>query len=351
MGEVIARTEGETSRGADPVLCLGGGYAYQDLFSDRGLARLDDDFLFYLEGHDAALRLGLRDWRRGRGGLSGQALGAMLLPVARHLEAFVARLFAITPAVDLLREQTASHGVVMAFKKEFVQRRARRHQGGGARSFADLQAWLSEEVHKAGLPSADREWAIARLGMDWLADEARFPAELDLLTQWCAWALTDPDARRSVVDWSSFRLPERLDPARLVPLDRVPWEGVGEAHGVPEAQGRRRDGFSLTDTRMEARAVQNEAHYCLYCHDHDGDFCSKGFPEKKGAAVGTFKSDAFGTLLTGCPLGEKISEMQLLKRDGFGVAALAMIMVDNPMIPATGHRICNDCMKACVYQK
>jgi NADPH-dependent glutamate synthase beta subunit-like oxidoreductase len=28
-----------------------------------------------------------------------------------------------------------------------------------------------------------------------------------------------------------------------------------------------------------------------------------------------------------------------------------MITVDNPMAAATGHRICNDCMKACIYQK
>ena len=26
-------------------------------------------------------------------------------------------------------------------------------------------------------------------------------------------------------------------------------------------------------------------------------------------------------------------------------------MLDNPMCPGTGHRICNDCMKACIYQK
>src|SRR5690606_3785027 len=26
-------------------------------------------------------------------------------------------------------------------------------------------------------------------------------------------------------------------------------------------------------------------------------------------------------------------------------------MADNPMCPATGHRICNDCMKGCIYQK
>jgi len=28
-----------------------------------------------------------------------------------------------------------------------------------------------------------------------------------------------------------------------------------------------------------------------------------------------------------------------------------MIMVDNPLCAGTGHRICNDCMKGCIYQK
>ena len=34
-----------------------------------------------------------------------------------------------------------------------------------------------------------------------------------------------------------------------------------------------------------------------------------------------------------------------------GHGALALIAIDNPMVAATGHRICNDCMKACIYQK
>ncbi len=28
-----------------------------------------------------------------------------------------------------------------------------------------------------------------------------------------------------------------------------------------------------------------------------------------------------------------------------------MIVLDNPMCAGTGHRICNDCMKSCIYQK
>ena len=54
---------------------------------------------------------------------------------------------------------------------------------------------------------------------------------------------------------------------------------------------------------------------------------------------------------TGCPLEEKISEMHLVKRNGDNIGALAIIIIDNPMCPGTGHRICNDCMKGCIYQK
>ncbi|HET9148971.1 MAG TPA: FAD-dependent oxidoreductase, partial [Alphaproteobacteria bacterium] len=48
---------------------------------------------------------------------------------------------------------------------------------------------------------------------------------------------------------------------------------------------------------------------------------------------------------------ERISEMNSLKADGHSIAALAAVVVDNPMAAGTGHRICNDCMKACIYQK
>ena len=33
------------------------------------------------------------------------------------------------------------------------------------------------------------------------------------------------------------------------------------------------------------------------------------------------------------------------------IGALATIMVDNPLCAGTGHRICNDCMKSCIFQK
>ena len=43
--------------------------------------------------------------------------------------------------------------------------------------------------------------------------------------------------------------------------------------------------------------------------------------------------------------------MNEVKQSGNSVGALAIVTIDNPMAAATGHRICNDCMKACIFQK
>ena len=43
--------------------------------------------------------------------------------------------------------------------------------------------------------------------------------------------------------------------------------------------------------------------------------------------------------------------MHTLRAQGSVLGAFATIAIDNPMMAATGHRICNDCMKACIYQK
>ena len=72
----------------------------------------------------------------------------------------------------------------------------------------------------------------------------------------------------------------------------------------------------------------------------------KRFEEKN-----EFKKNPIGFELKGCPLDQKISESHALQNVGDSIGALALITIDNPMCPGTGHRICNDCMKACIYQK
>ena len=40
-----------------------------------------------------------------------------------------------------------------------------------------------------------------------------------------------------------------------------------------------------------------------------------------------------------------------MKKHGDSIASLALVTIDNPMCAGTGHRICNDCMKGCIFQK
>ncbi len=110
---------------------------------------------------------------------------------------------------------------------------------------------------------------------------------------------------------------------------------------------RTREGFQLTDPGTDLVGALDQAHYCIKCHNQGKDSCSHGLKEKDGS----YKSSVFGVKLAGCPLDEKISEMNIVKENGVPIGALAVVVIDNPMCAATGHRICNDCMKSCIFQK
>src|SRR5579859_4776760 len=168
---------------------------------------------------------------------------------------------------------------------------------------------------------------------------------LDALEAWLAVRranLHDPLRR-----WASLHVPKNVDWSQLVEVVR-PDPVMPELFVGPEHERRQRTGFSLTDRRMHRREVESEIEYCMLCHDRDKDSCSKGLLDAKTGAV---KKNPLGVALDGCPLEEKISEMHAMRQAGELVAAMALIAVDNPMCPGTGHRICNDCMKACIFQK
>ena len=166
--------------------------------------------------------------------------------------------------------------------------------------------------------------------------------QAEALKRWCAARLHD----RAYRDWVIFRFPENVEPFHLVDVEH-PDPRLPEALTGPDWRLRRRDGFTLTDARMRPREVLSEIHYCVLCHERDKDSCSKGLHDKDG----TVSVNPLGIELDGCPLDEKISEMHALRKAGDAVGALALVIVDNPMCPGTGHRICNDCMKSCIYQK
>jgi len=313
------------------------GFRYEDLYRAERLPVLDELFGAWLAERDSALHARYLGYRNG-GALAGPEESTLLISVAREVEDFLVAAFGVGPSRDTLRSAQERDAIVHAFKSEFVKRRIRRKRAEPVRDFADLDQLLPV------LPGADREWSVARLWAD--ATRTGNNAHLALLDEWLHAACHSEAGRAATSGWVSLKMPQATDYFRLVPIVVADDEGAGRMQGA--SGSRRRDGFDLTDTRSALRETMDQVHYCVYCHDHSGDFCSKGFPAKEGEG---FRTNPLDVALNGCPLEERISEAHTLKRDGFTLGALAMIMLDNPLLPATGHRICNDCMKSCIYQK
>ena len=182
-------------------------------------------------------------------------------------------------------------------------------------NFAELDAWLTQTLAQAGPNNSDRELAVAQLGLKWLQDEKTNvdAVEKSFDAGYCV-RLTLLKVGASSTTGPVFRLPQPREHHKLVPIVPLPNDPLGRVQ-EPPGHLRRRDSFGLTDPRMSARAVQAEVHYCIYCHDHDGDFCSRGFPGKKGEPDKGLKVDPLGTAHR-LPAGRPNFRMHALKRDG-----------------------------------
>lgn len=257
-----------------------------------------------------------------------------LIKIATDLQDFIAEQFYIEDQVDQQLQELQFNAPIIAFKKIYVQKYAKRLQSklDELPTLTELEAWRQSQVPQI----KDQEWATADYALK-LTDEQ----EKTKLKAWCARALSErPEL---ITNWVSFLLPQKLDPDNLLAL-------TSKADGTLAAKKTKaRFGFDHTSKLYNSRKLSDEANYCIVCHPKQGDFCRIGFPIKKGEPE--FKVNSLNQLLTGCPLEQHISEMNQLLQLGLPIAALAVAMINNPMIAATGHRICHDCMSACIYQK
>ena len=395
--------------GADFPLGIA-NFTYSDLYRPERLRELAGFFYAELARADEPLYQALMTYLAARGAnLAGtKQESELLIAAAPHLSRFIARLFGVEQERAAHIEQITTQDPVFQFKT-FISRRAikkfpteqaltidadaaqaaleslRREAFTDTLAFDDelgiaqmttrLLAW-EQQLDKRGAKkdAATDDEAIAELGrkiertrqsivgtaaetllapfVDERAAEpnlAFVKSALRLLEAWAATHAIQPAAHERVRGWVSFHFPHPLNYEHLVQLERPDAELPELMRGL-DANLRRRDGFALTDPRATPRQVLDEINYCLYCHERDKDSCSKGLRE--GASnTGAFKRNPLGIALEGCPLDEKISEMHLLQKQGDSIAALALVVIDNPMCPGTGHRICNDCMKSCIFQK
>lgn len=143
-----------------------------------------------------------------------------------------------------------------------------------------------------------------------------------------------------------FKIPKKILDNGISNINSL-YKSGESSYSVKEELLSDRYGFSITDEGISLEKFGFHVNYCLYCGDRGRDSCSTGIK----SVDNSFKKSVYNIAMKGCPLDQKISEMNYLSSLGFFIAALAIIMIDNPMCPATGHRICNDCMNSCIYQK
>ena len=323
------------------------GYTFADLHEPERLASLYERFCEEVQAADPSFWAEWDAYRQAPDApRTPLALSNLFVGMAPYVSRFLARLFQVGSESSAMVQATHAQDDVFRFKIDFVRRRALPLVKGGAhvvttREDDDVVARLT-----GAAAGADLELAIARAGCALLdrekTEKDAVAGDIESLKRWCAARIHD----RAYHGWVIFRFPENVNPWNLVEVTR-PEPKVPEMMLGPDWRLRRRDGFKLTDARYHPREALSEIHYCVLCHERDKDSCSKGLQEKDGKIA----VNPLGIELNGCPLDEKISEMHTLRKGGDALGALAIVIVDNPMCPGTGHRICNDCMKSCIYQK
>ena len=331
---------------------LSHGFSFNDLYDRDGLGRLDAAFAAWLQGVDAGLHARLMAARTTPDELPPKDESNLLIELARPLEDFVGGLFGVAVPVAELRGRHSRLAPLYDCKRLFVQRYVTRAIKADAALMLDGDSVTSGVKVAASLADGLESWelAFALAVRDLVGAEFKVETptpEIEALARYAAWALHNPEGKKRHRDGPLFKVPHKIDPEHLVPVETEVVGGVTRMK-LPRSMLRHREGFALTDEGFDLVRALDHTNYCIWCHNQGKDSCSRGLKDRK---TGAFQKSPFGVTLAGCPLEEKISEMNLLKSEGFSVGALAMAVVDNPLVAATGHRICNDCMKACIYQK
>lgn len=327
---------------------LGFGMSLADLYCRDGLVKLDQAFLAFLKEGAIELFTQLNHARAKPDDLLTKDESALLIEIAPWAEDFVAKLFGIEVETRALAEKHHELAPLYFCKRQFVQRRAKSKVKASELAEIDGVALERELVAEFGEPFS--ELVFATKVANWMEDETAHESRLKIALQYAAWAARTPEGQLRHRDGILFKSPDKLDFMHLISMETDDSSGY-KVHRL--AHLRQREGFMLTDPGTDLVGALDETNYCIWCHEQGKDSCSKGLvqkpktPEEKPA----FKKSELGALLAGCPLEERISEFQKLKSQGVAIGSLAMITLDNPMCAGTGHRICNDCMKSCIYQK
>ncbi|MFP3025213.1 MAG: WPE palindromic element domain-containing protein [Wolbachia sp.] len=331
--------------------------SFSNLYTRSELIKLDKAFLDYIKSCDESLFYSLVEAREkaASSSMSSQCssqcltLGSrkqkgwipawmkdgcnsqLIMDLSHLLDEFIAKFFNIEKEVEELKEKHNDFAVIYRCKRLFVQRYA-------LKKYTDV-ANIDYVTNKLNsfitLPTTEKNFS--EQVMSWLENKEDHKEEIELAAQYAVWRVKN---KQSIL----FSIHKKIDYENLVSFLK---KEVDEVEVLYSNEVKRRYGFDLTSKKVSLNKALDNTHYCIFCHKQSKDSCSKGLINDDN----TFKKSPLRVELHGCPLEQKISEMNLVKSEGYSIASLAIVMIDNPLCAATGHRICNDCMNSCIYQK
>ncbi|MBP9791694.1 MAG: FAD-dependent oxidoreductase [Rickettsiales bacterium] len=321
---------------------LGFGFRFRDLYNISSLRRIDEAFLAYLRSEDEVAFNRLVKSRKDSN-ISRVEYSHLISLVSNSVEGFVIELFQISEIAAKTSDVYSNFRKIYDFKRNIVQRKILNK----FRNY-DFSSIKIDGLEKELIGYVDdvfSEELFVKVVGDWYLDVEKFEKELNCAELFIAWNCL-VIKEMSVKDWLIFDYHKKKDYEHLIDFQT---ENIGDVEilKLQDSVLHYRDGFDLTDDGGKLAETLDQSNYCIYCHKQERDSCSKGLHDKDGS----IKTNPLGDPLKGCPLDQKISEMNELKSSGLFIAALSVAIVDNPMLAATGHRICNDCMKSCIYQK
>ena len=301
---------------------------FQDLYSNDGLTKIHQHFNQFLNELDFELCARWHAAQTAPDALLAKDESSLIIALAPFVEEFIANLFDITPALIRLKKSHNELSIIPFIKRQFVQRFALKKYDS---SITEITFNYTNDL------------AFAKNIEFWLQNPEIHADNLDQAARFAAFATLTDAGQDRYAQSVLFKIPRALDYQSLLMHAR---DGN---HGVQNETLRARLGFNATDDGVTRSFSIEQCKYCIHCHHQGKDSCSKGLKIRL-PEIGIQKNP-LGIDLLGCPLEEKISEMNQLKGDGIPLGALAVAMIDNPLLAATGHRICNDCTKACIFQK
>ncbi len=329
-----------------------------DLYDVEGLKKVDEKFSQFLEQENNQLNKDFLQLKKDKNSFTANQQSLILIDVAVVLEKFLVTLFNIEKENSELKSKHDNLKNIYKIRRNFVQRDVAKSFSSCPRDIDGFSILKNLKIEFDDVDDLEKK----------IAEEINLGRNLKDLTNYTIWAIYSDEGKKFHKNGALFIIPQKIDCNNL----------LASSH-----EKSKRSDFNLTDQGFNLNRVLGESNYCIFCHKQQKDSCRSGikerssfcYPESSEGSCTTnsgfsqdssflpqndkkrfqdenkFKKDELGIDLHGCPLDERISEMNLLKSEGFSVAALSIAVVDNPMIAGTGHRICNDCTKSCIYQK